>query len=367
LRGALVRLWSFSQSKRRSQAAAIRATMIDEPFTPRNIVFVCDGTLSSDRPGEESNAGLLHRLLAEFGQLRDQRWKYDRGVQGTGWRRWYNAASGEGVNLSIMRGYGFIARHYRPGDRIFLLGYSRGGYAARSLAGMIGRVGLLRRRYATQRYVDLAFRFYEVASNSPARRHFTAHRCYGEVAIEMLGVWDTVKSLGLPYPLLNRLAPMATEFHDDELGPHVRHGYQALAIDEDRNSFRPRLWQRSPGWQGRLEQAWFPGAHGDVGGEVHRRPAARLLANIPLNWLLRHAERHGLILPPGWETRFPEDAAAPMLGTRAGIGRFFLLRGPRRVGSADGETVHLSIRERMARVPGYAPRGQLGATPQAAT
>ncbi len=339
--------------------------MTDQAFPPRNLVFVCDGTLSSDRPGEESNAGQLHRLLAEIGQPRAQRWKYDRGVQGAGWRRWYNAASGAGVNLSIKRGYGFIARHYRPGDRIFLIGYSRGGYAVRSLAGMIGRVGLLRRRYATPRYVDLAFRFYEIASNSPARRHFTAHRCYGGAAVEMLGVWDTVKSLGLPYPILNRLAPMATEFHDDELGPHVRHGYQALAIDETRSAFRPKLWQRSPDWRGRLEQAWFPGGHGDVGGEVHMRPSARPLANIALNWMLRHAERHGLMLPEGWETRFPEDATAPMLGTRAGIGRFWLLRRPRQVGVADGETIHLSIRERMTRVPGYTPRGDLGATPQA--
>lgn len=333
--------------------------MTEEPFPPRNLVFVCDGTLSSDRPGEESNAGQLHRLLAEIGQPRAQRWKYDRGVQGAGWRRWYNAASGEGVNLSIMRGYGFIARHYRPGDRIFLIGYSRGGYAARSLAGMIGRVGLLRRRYANERYVDLAFRFYEVGSNSPARRHFTRHRCYDGVPIEMLGVWDTVKSLGLPYPVLNRLAPMATEFHDDELGRHIRHGYQALAIDEDRSSFRPKLWQRSTDWRGRLEQAWFPGAHGDVGGEVHLRPAARPLANIPLNWLLRHAVRLGLMLPEGWEARFPEDPAAPMLGTRVGLGKLFLLRSPRRVGSADGETIHLSIRERMARLPGYLPRGEM--------
>ena len=52
--------------------------------------------------------------------------------------------------------------------------------------------------------------------------------------------------------------------------------------------------------------------------------------------------------------------AAPMLGTRVGIGKFFLLRSPRRVGGADGETIHLSIRERMARIPGYLPRGEMG-------
>ena len=325
----------------------------------RNLVFICDGTLSSITKGEETNAGLIFRHLLQRGPNDRQILRYDPGVQGTGWRKWVNAASGQGVNASIKAGYAFLARNYRPGDRIFLFGYSRGAYAVRSLAGMIGGIGLVRPEFAGPRYVDLAFRFYEVGSNSPARRHFSAHRCHEGVRIEMLGIWDTVKSLGLPYPLLNRLAPMATEFHDDRLGTHILHGYHALAIDEDRTSYRPILWRRSADWDGRLEQTWFPGAHGDVGGEVRGVPAARPLANLSLNWMLRRAHRHGLLLPDGWQTRFPEDPAAPMYGTRRGIGRVFLLRGRRMVGTGDGETVHLSIRERMHALSRYRPRGHL--------
>ena len=329
----------------------------------RNLVFLSDGTLSSISEGEETNLGRLYRLLAEPGQSDAQRFEYDRGIQGTGWRKWLNAATGQGINMTICRGYAFLASHYRPGDRIYLFGYSRGAYAVRSLAGMIGRIGLIKNNYATERHVRLAFRFYEVGSNSVARKHFSKHRCHEGVEIEMLGIWDTVKSLGLPYPLINRLAPMVTEFHDDELGRHIRHGYHALAVDEDRTSFKPLLWRRSPSWEGRLEQAWFPGAHGDVGGEVRGHPDSRPLSNISLNWMLRRADRHGLVLPDGWEGRFTEDACAPMMGCRRGINRLFVLRSPREIGGADGETFHLSIRDRMHGVAGYSPRATVGAAP----
>lgn len=325
----------------------------------RNLVFICDGTLSSVRAGEETNAGLLYRLLSRPEQDPRQIVEYDPGVQGQGWRKWVNAASGMGVNRSIKAGYKFLARHWRPGDRIFLFGYSRGAYAVRSLAGMIGNVGLLRLDFASPKYVDLAFRFYEVGSNSPARRHFSQHRCHEHVPIEMLGVWDTVKSLGLPYPVLNRLAPMATEFHNHRLGDHIHHGYHALAIDETRTSYRPILWKLSHDWKGRLEQAWFPGAHGDVGGEVRSFPRARPLSNLSLNWMLRRADRCGMSLPEGWQALFAEDATAPMLGTNRGIGKFFILRRRRYVGGGDGEMIHLSIRERMNALPRYRPRGHL--------
>lgn len=327
----------------------------------RDLIFICDGTLSSIAQGQRTHAGTLFSLLAEGGGEHRRYVQYDRGVQGAGWRKWVNAASGLGVNESIRAGYSFLAGNWRPGDRIFLFGYSRGAYAVRSLAGMIGAIGLLRTEFARPRYVNLAFRYYEVGSNSPARRHFSRHRCQSGVQIEMLGIWDTVKSLGIPYPLLNRLAPMATEFHDDRLAEHIRHGYHALAIDEDRASYRPILWKRSPHWEGRLEQAWFPGAHADVGGELRGFPEARPLANLSLNWMLRRVHRHGLALPADWRERFPEDATAPMIGSRRGSSRMFLLREPREVGTGDGEIIHLSIRERMAGVPGYEPLGHLDA------
>jgi uncharacterized protein (DUF2235 family) len=328
----------------------------------RNLVFISDGTLSTLRRGHETNAGLLYRQLLEVGPRPGQQFDYDAGVQGTGVRKWFNAITGMGINLSICQGYSFLASRYEPGDNIYLFGYSRGAYAVRSLAGMVGSVGLLRQENATERNVRRAFRLYQLDDDERAERRreeFAGRLCHGRVGIRMVGVWDTVRALGLPYPLIGRLAQMATDFHDHALGHHIRHGYHALAIDEDRSAYAPILWERSQHWDGRLEQAWFPGTHGDVGGDVKGRPEVRPLSNIALNWMLRRAEQNGLTLPEGWEERFPEDPAAPMAGNRRGIARFFLLRQPRRTGNGDGEAIHLSIRERMAAGTGYRPRGRI--------
>ena len=322
----------------------------------RNLIFISDGTLSSIRSGEETHAGQLYRLLEEQGQRPGQLFDYDRGVQGTGWRKWLNAASGTGINRSILRGYAFLSTRWRPGDRIFLFGFSRGGYAVRSLAGMIGRIGLVREGHRGERRLRRAFGLYKDGSPDQVEAFANAH-CHRDVPIEVVGAWDTVRALGLPYPLLSYLAPAATEFHDHALGPHIAHGYHALALDEDRTAFRPILWERSPDWQGRLEQCWFAGAHGDVGGDLRNLGDARPLANIPLAWMLRRAVQHGITLPEGWEARFPEDPAAPMQGCRRGIARAFLFRHRRSVNRGDGAIVHLSIAARMKAVASYRPFG----------
>lgn len=325
-------------------------------------VIILDGTMSSLAEGCETNAGLLYKLLCEVAPVKSLSLRYEAGIQWHSWKNSMDVIEGRGINRQIQRVYGFIASRYRPGDRIFLFGYSRGAYAVRSLAGMIGAVGLLRQEMATERNIHRAFRLY-AAADSPRialrRAAFAAERSQNHTEIEMLGVWDTVRALGLPFPVLSRLAPMATEFHDHALAPHIRHGYQALAIDEDRGAFAPILWQRSRDWQGRLEQAWFPGVHGDIGGDVRDHTAARPFGNLSLNWMLRRAARHGLVLPPVWESRFDEDPTAPTVGRTRGAGRFYLIRQPRVTGRGDGETIHLSIRERMAKLPGYRPRGRI--------
>ncbi|MEL6577091.1 MAG: DUF2235 domain-containing protein [Pseudomonadota bacterium] len=326
---------------------------------PRNLVFISDGTMSSEAEDARSNAGRLAGLLAELGPSAEQCVLYDRGVQGEGLTRWLNAATGLGIDYSIRDGYEFLASRYRPGDRVFLFGYSRGAYAVRLLAGMIGDVGLLRGEAATERNMVAAFRRFmcrKLTGGPAGRRAFRKAHCHAHVPIEMVGVWDTVRALGLPLPGFSWLAPLAAEFQNDALPHHVRHGYHALALDEDRLAFRPRLWRGSTDWQGRLEQVWFPGCHGDVGGEVRHWPRARPLANIPLNWMLRRAARHGLALPVDWEGRFPEDPAAESCADRTLLGRAFLLRRARRTGRGDGEALHLSVQARMAALPDYAAR-----------
>jgi uncharacterized protein (DUF2235 family) len=322
----------------------------------RTHVFIIDGTLSRLLPGFETNAGITYKLLSELGPRIDQTVAYDPGVQGEGLRKWIDVAAGEGLNKSIERGYAVLASRYHPGDRIMLFGFSRGAYAVRSLAGFIGRIGLLKSHHATERRVNRAFRYYESATLSEQAMQFTEKYCHSDVVIDLIGVWDTVRALGLPYPVLTRLAPMATEFHDHTLGPGVRNAFHALALDETRTAFEPILWERAPGWTGRLEQVWFPGAHADIGGQCGPNPRARGLTNIPLRWMLERAAALGLRLPAAWQSRFPTDPAAPMVGCWTGTARWFLMRAPRVAGTDASERQHASVGLRSGDLPAYRPR-----------
>lgn len=322
----------------------------------RTHIFIIDGTMSRLDDGDETNAGLLYKLLSELGPRSDQSVGYHPGVQASGLRKWINVAAGTGINQSIRAGYAALCSRYEPGDKIMLMGFSRGAYAVRSLAGFISRIGLLRRNDATERRIERAFRYYEADRMTRSAKEFCLAFCHTDVPIEFLGVWDTVKALGLPYPILNRLAPMATEFHDHGLSPNTRHAYQALALDENRTSYEPLPWRIGAGFQGVVEQMWFAGAHSDIGGHVGVRPAARTLANLPLVWMLERAVGCGMVLPDNWRAEFPLNPVAPMLGPYKGSARFFVARRPREVGLCSSEAIHPSVYVRMSKRKRYAPR-----------
>jgi uncharacterized protein (DUF2235 family) len=305
-------------------------------------VIILDGTLSTLAPGMEGNCGLIYRLLTEGGARSGRRVYYEPGMQWKGWRHLHDLAMGRGLNRQIVRAYGWLASGYRPGDRIFLFGYSRGAYAVRSLAGVIDRIGLLRREEATERAVNIAYRHYRADTGSAAAQRFSHAFCHNEAPIEMVGVFDTVKALGLRLPLLWMLTEKTHGFHNHHLGASIRHGFHALAIHETRAVFEPILWDCPPGWEGNIQQLWFRGAHGDIGGNIGRFPASRPLANIPLVWMLDRAEALGLSLPDAWRNRYPCDPAAPMVGTISGAGAIFLLRRPRRMLRDPSEAVHPS-------------------------
>ncbi len=318
---------------------------------PRNHVFIIDGTLSRLNDGEETNAGLLYKLLQGLPGVNVG---YDPGVQGRGLMKWGNVLTGYGINRSLRQGYEFLARHYRPGDKIFLFGFSRGAYAVRSIAGMIAKVGLIKPGKIDRWHIRRAFRLYQDCDNQHRAEQFKSAFCHGRTEIEMIGVWDTVKSLGPPFPVLSYIAPMATEFHDHKLSGIIKNAFQALAADENRRAFAPIPWDCQPQWPGRLEQAWFAGAHSDVGGFVYELPAARKLSNISLNWMLARAETCGLPLPEGWQSRFPTDPLAPFQGPYAGASKYFLFRCPRDFGPPQTDYLHESLIARMQ--SGYRPR-----------
>ena len=129
----------------------------------------------------------------------------------------------------------------------------------------------------------------------------------------------------------------------------MRAGFQALALDETRLAYEPVMWTTPPGWAGRLEQVWFPGTHGDVGGQLGGYELARPLANISLIWMLERAEDCGLQFPQGWQARFYTDPGAPSVGTWRSWGKIFLLRKPREVGADWTESLHYTVRPESAR------------------
>lgn len=323
---------------------------------PRTHVIIIDGTMSSLQAGYETNAGLVYRLLRATGSRRETTLFYEAGIQWRGVRRAVDVMAGVGLNGQIRRAYGHLAANYHPGDRIFLFGYSRGAYAVRSLAGVIDMLGLLRRDRATQQNVRRIWRFYQDDPCSDEAREFAASHCLGApVRIKMIGVWDTVKALGLHWPVLWRLSPAPTEFHHDQIGDCVDYGFHALAIDETRMAFAPVLWACPRDKPAKVVQMWFRGTHGDIGGHLGDFFAARPLSNIPLVWMLDQAEALGLVLPDGWRARFPGDASAPMVGTFRSYAKLFMYRRRRRIGLDPSEGVHPSVLPMLTtRSPAYA-------------
>ncbi len=309
-------------------------------------VLILDGTMSTLWPGCESNAGLTYKLLEEVSGPELSVY-YEAGLQWHQWRSARNVILGHGLNRQIRRAYGYLSSRYRPGDRIFLIGYSRGAYAVRSLAGMIDRVGLLRHEHATVRNIKTAYRHYQCSPGSPASREFTQAYCHAEALIEMVGVWDSVKALGLRLPVLWRWSEAAHAFHSHILGHSIRHGYHALALDETRMAYAPVLWECPKDHTGVIEQVWFRGCHGDIGGQLGGFHAARPLANIPLVWMLEKAEGCDLIMPQNWRARFMTDTDAPSVGSWRGWAKIFWFRRRRRVGQDPSEMIHESVRDRQ--------------------
>ncbi|MEP5728123.1 MAG: DUF2235 domain-containing protein [Sulfitobacter sp.] len=316
---------------------------------PATHVIILDGTLSSLVPLCQTNAARAYMLLKEQGKALSV--YYEPGLQWSDWASTLEVATGRGINRQIRRAYGWLASRYRPGDRIFLFGYSRGAYAVRSLAGVIDLVGLLRSQHATTRNIRAAYRHYECAPDSAVAAAFADHHCHTRVDIEMIGVWDTVKSLGINAPVLWRLSEHLHAFHNHDLSGIVKNGFHALAHDETRVAFSPVLWNSHAGFAGRVEQVWFPGAHSDVGGQLGGFETARPLSNIPLVWMLERAQETGLPLPEGWLDRYECNAQVSARGTWRGHGKFLMTRRRRKIGLDASERLHESVLARKNGVP----------------
>jgi len=287
---------------------------------PKNILVFCDGT-GNDRTKDEyqTNVAVLCDRVAEGPQ---QRVYYDAGV-GTEFGDLIGKATGTGISKNIQQAYSFITSVYEPGDHIFVFGFSRGAYTVRSLAGFVGRCGVPKPEQTIDgRAVNLrndekargaiaakAYAVYKIENADERTRKaedfrrdhaFPEHRDEQQGpnrAVHFIGVWDTVRSLGIPLGVMElELTIWPHRFHDHELSEHVRYAYHALSIDDEREAFNPTIWNEPtraqrlakdtgiPSKQ-RFEQVWFPGVHSDVGGGYRERG----LANITFRWMMEYA------------------------------------------------------------------------------
>ncbi|WRT12684.1 DUF2235 domain-containing protein [Pseudarthrobacter sp. LT1] len=223
----------------------------------KRIVVCCDGTWATPDQADDgqpcpTNVTKLALGIAPAGRDKngtdiEQKVFYHRGVGAGRHDRLGGGAFGAGLSYDILAAYRFIMGNFQPGDELFLLGFSRGAYTARSTAGLIRNAGILRRRFRGR--LGDAYSLYRdrTATTNPRSVEATLFRrsFSHETRIHCIAVWDTVGSLGIPLtgvPVIDRYNRRFA-FHDTALSATVDNAFQALAIDEKRKPFAPTLWQ----------------------------------------------------------------------------------------------------------------------------
>ncbi len=276
----------------------------------KNIVVFSDGTGQEGGEGNPSNIYKLFRMLEN--RTPDQISFYDRGL-GTGWRKFGGNVFGSGISKNIKECYRFIFDHFEADDEIFLFGFSRGAATVRSLSGFIHLFGMLPK--SRPELIDKAWKIYKIKDRAIREEKASAliskhHNMW--VYIEFLGVFDTVAALGVPNKFINRVIDrmpgMKHDFHDFLLSESVRNAYQALAIDDERKTFHPIIWDPKLQGHQKMEQVWFAGVHTDVGGGY----AEQNLSDIPLEWMLDKAGPCGLRIYAGHNVKINPDVNGTM-------------------------------------------------------
>jgi uncharacterized protein (DUF2235 family) len=268
----------------------------------RNLVLCCDGT-SNQFTAHRTNVLKLCYALEKDGER--QLVYYHPGIGtrapvgigtsfGTFWGKIAGLAFGHGLRADIADAYIFLMNHYRPGDRVFIFGFSRGAYTARVIAGMLKLYGLsMPGNDALVPYaVDMMWAISKIRDKDKADAYFRLAEEYkatlgaGPCKPHFLGVWDTVNSVGWIG------SPLALPYTRNN--PDIAITRHAIAIDERRAFFRVN-WFQEVG-DANLKQVWFPGSHCDVGGGYPEAESG--LSKYALEWMAGEAARAGLLLDP---------------------------------------------------------------------
>jgi hypothetical protein len=145
--------------------------------------------------------------------------------------------------------------------------------------------------------------------------------------VHFIGVWDTVGALGIPndLALLDLLDLDDHSFHDTELSDNVKNARHAVAMDERRDTFSPTLWTKVED-RPDVQQVWFPGVHGDVGGGY----SSAGLSNGALLWMIEACEALGLRFRDSVKQRIEASAHGVLHESLTGFFRSLMTR-PRQV------------------------------------
>ena len=364
----------------------------------KKIILLSDGTGQGAAKQHKTNVWRLYRALDLHqdqskddqsatrddgaGADADQIAFYDDGVGSQSFLplKILGSAFGWGIKYNVIELYKALCRTYKEGDRIYLFGFSRGAFTVRMLAGLIAERGLCtavadeKKLHRAARKQFEAYRLNRYGKGSltlPVRHALARSTAKGTVRpkIEFIGVWETVEAYGFPVEemswIWDRLV-LPLKFVDQKLSCKVRRACHALAVDEERLSFHPVLFEEKEEnkEKPRIEQVWFPGVHADVGGGYPEEA----LALVSLDWMISRVEvgdknPDGLRFRPRAreEVRKRSDWHGKQHDNRSGLGAFYRYK-PRDIealGSKCGITkpkAHHGVRERIEQnVTPYAP------------
>ncbi|KAF3924527.1 hypothetical protein ABW21_db0203540 [Orbilia brochopaga] len=307
--------------------------------TIKRLVCCCDGTWKSSDQGPPSIPSNVTRFARSLdcvdrhttpGIEIQQIVFYQSGL-GSGELtklQWLAAGSiGFGLDDAVREAYAFLAANYQdayedqPADEIYLFGFSRGAYTVRALAAFVSEIGLLTKRGMD----DFAVIYQEYKKGPESFRAFMERRIAANVdgipwetqrniTIKVIGVFDTVGSVGFPDSFVTRMLGLNKSFgfYDTKLSPAVENAFQVLALDERRSNFQPTLWfhdtpppgqsgcklklprsntlpdKKSPAVTINLQQVWMPGVHSSVGGGYSDHE----LSDISLAWMVDRCSPH---------------------------------------------------------------------------
>ncbi|MEN8238920.1 MAG: DUF2235 domain-containing protein [Actinomycetota bacterium] len=290
----------------------------------KNIVILSDGTgqEGGKTEGRNTNVYRLFNMLED--RTEDQVVFYDPGV-GTGLRKLTGNAGGMGISRNIREAYRFLVENFQADDHIYLVGFSRGAATVRSLSSFIHHFGILPRSRP-----DLIKKAYGIYKKRPTEtlderaKAFVGRHHTMWARIRFLGCYDTVAALGLPWTpasvALDRIPLFKHRFHDLRLCASVETAVQAIAIDDERKTFHPVLWDTEHLNYQSVRQVWFTGMHTDVGGGYIEHG----LSDIALVWLTNQAVAKGLRIYPRHKVEITQSETDLMHDSRgSGMKKLF--------------------------------------------